>query len=282
MIYEIAKELQTAIRAKDCPIPVYGRDKKTPTGWLPERIVIEHDLQGTDVFSGPRSQRENPKHSFTRGIAAKATIYAKSPAASAAEFEHRRRAERILDTVLSGMRVVSADRKNRFLPKSGSFVVPADVEASDVHGGAAYTLKFVFDRAVKDTTFVGAARPEGTLARVAMSGSPNLTFAEVDATGDTITRSAGSWITDGFAAGMQVGVRGTLLNNISGATIADVAALILTLDATDLADEGPVSDCRVVAGGVRNSAYVSLAGGVDDDGDDTTVPANAELVWLQE
>lgn len=264
MIHEIARELQTAIRAKDCPFPVVGRDKKTPTGWTPERIVIEHDLQGSDVFSGPRSQHENPKHSFTRGIAAKATIYAKSPASAAGEFEHRRRAEKILDTVLSGMRLVSAERKNRFLPKSGSFIVPADVDKSDVHGGAAYALKFVFDRAVKDTKFDGSARPEATLARVTLSGSPSLTFAEVGATGDTITRSAGSWISDGFTVGMQVSVRGTVSNNVSSAAIAAVTSTVLTLDTADLTPEGPVSGCKVVAGGVRNTAVVSAPGQPDE------------------
>ncbi len=282
MIHEIARELQTAIRAKECPIPVFGRDKKTPAGWTPERIVIEHDLQGSDTFAGPRSQHENPKHSFTRGIAAKATIYAKSPAQGAAEFEHRRRVEKILDVVLSGMRQVSADRRNTFTPKSGSFVVPADIEASDVHGGAAYALKFSFDRAVKDTKFDGTARPEATLARVSMAGAPTLTFAEVGATGDTVTRSAGSWIVDGFSVGMRVSVRGTTSNNVSGALIAAVSATVLTLDTTDLTAEGPVSGCKVVAGGFRNSAFVSLAGGVDDDGDYTTVPAAAELVWEQQ
>lgn len=276
MIFEIANELQAKLTAQDCPVRVFcAGDKKTPTGWTPERVVVDHDLQGTDSFTPPRSQRHNPKHSFERLIAATATIYAKAPAANATQFEHRARAERILHQVLAGMRAVAAGRKNQFSPKSGEFFTPKDAELSDTKGGAAYVLKFTFEQAVKDVKWSGAAKPEGTLARVTMAGAPTLTFAEVGATSDTITRSAGSWLTDGFAVGMTVSVRGTQFNNISAATITALTATVMTLDATDLTAE-VVSGAKVVAGGTRNSAFVSIGGATGGD-----VPAEAELVWEQ-
>lgn len=81
---------------------------------------------------------------------------------------------------------------------------------------------------------------------VNMTGGPSLTFAEVGATGDTITRSAGSWVTEEFAPGMYIGVTGSASNNITDALITGVTATVLTLDTTDLVNEGPVVGCAVV------------------------------------
>jgi hypothetical protein len=80
---------------------------------------------------------------------------------------------------------------------------------------------------------------------VSMTGAPTLTFAEVGASGDTITRSSGSWITDGFAVGMVVTVAGSAGNNVTG-PIAGLTATVITLGTTDLNAEGPVSNCTVV------------------------------------
>ncbi len=86
-------------------------------------------------------------------------------------------------------------------------------------------------------------------ATVRMTGTPTLTFLEVGASADTITRSAGSFIADGFAVGDIVTVAGSVSNNVT-ATVAGVSALVLTLGATlpndDLANEGPVSNCTIV------------------------------------
>lgn len=78
--------------------------------------------------------------------------------------------------------------------------------------------------------------PEGPIVGVSVVGSTPLTFAEVGLTGDTITRTTGSWITDGFAVGDVVSVSGTLLNNVTGA-IATLSATVLTFGTTDLAAE---------------------------------------------
>lgn len=78
-----------------------------------------------------------------------------------------------------------------------------------------------------------------------LTGNPNLTFA--DASPDTITRAAGSFITDGFKAGMTITVAGSTSNN-GTYTVATVGALVLTLDPGDaLAAEGP-SNGRTITG----------------------------------
>jgi hypothetical protein len=79
-----------------------------------------------------------------------------------------------------------------------------------------------------------------------MSGSPSVTFAEVGATGDTITRATGSFITDGFAVGDRITVSGTASNNFTDAKITGVTATVLTLDTQDLVAE--VTTAAVIVG----------------------------------
>lgn len=58
---------------------------------------------------------------------------------------------------------------------------------------------------------------------------------------DTIERTSGSWITDGFVAGGGINVSGTVNNNFFF-TIATVTALVVTLDgAAVLTNEGPLN-----------------------------------------
>src|SRR6185436_3169715 len=110
--------------------------------------------------------------------------------------------------------------------------------------------------------------------KVEMRGSPNLTFAEVGGTGDTITRSSGSWVDDGFAVGMVVTVTDSVSNNVTG-IIASLTALVLTFGTTDLANEGPVAGCHVVGsqgltfaevGGTGDTITRSGGGSWRDDG----------------
>lgn len=69
-----------------------------------------------------------------------------------------------------------------------------------------------------------------------MSGTPQLTFSDVGATGDTIVRSAGSWLADGFLLGDHITVAGTVSNN--GSYVIDaINATTITLDAETLTDE---------------------------------------------
>ena len=103
-------------------------------------------------------------------------------------------------------------------------------------GRFAYGRASVYDR-----------EPQASMTRtqVRMTGTPTLTFTEVGATGDTITRSTGSWVADGFVNGDTITVTGSSGNNVTG-VVATVSALVLTLDTTDLVAEGPVSGCAVV------------------------------------
>lgn len=77
--------------------------------------------------------------------------------------------------------------------------------------------------------------------QVTASASPTLTFANVGSA-DTITRSTGSFITDGYKVGMIVTIAGTSSNNMTTGPIASVSATVLTFGSTtSLTNEGPLS-----------------------------------------
>jgi hypothetical protein len=100
-----------------------------------------------------------------------------------------------------------------------------------------------------------------TIAR--MTGTPTLSFAEVGASGDTITRSAGSWISDGFAVGDAITVTGSVSNNVSSAIIASLTATVLTLGAAagdDLVNEAAAAGCSVIGSPSLTFAEVGASG----------------------
>jgi len=79
---------------------------------------------------------------------------------------------------------------------------------------------------------------------VSMQGSPNLNFADLDP--DTITRTAGSWIDDGFIDEMTLTITSSVSNN-GTFTVDAVTTSTLTLIATDsLVDESGTSGVSVI------------------------------------
>lgn len=105
--------------------------------------------------------------------------------------------------------------------------------------------------------------PIATLSNniVRMTGSPTITYAEVGGTGDTITRSTGSFITDGFAVGMAVTATGAVdsaNNDFVNKKITAVSATVLTLDTEDLVDE--VATAGVVITGSTGISFLEVGG----------------------
>lgn len=123
----------------------------------------------------------------------------------------------------------------------GDCPVKQDVDdiLTEVNGYETANDRFVYARAQARAPYV-AAKMSRTRVH-ATSGT--MTFAEVGATGDTITRSSGSFVTDGFAVGDMIVVSGTVSNNFTAlAPITAVTATVLTLDTDDLvAEVGPAT-----------------------------------------
>jgi hypothetical protein len=116
--------------------------------------------------------------------------------------------------------------------------------------------------------------PYATLshATVQNTGVYTMSFLEVSTTGDTITRSGGSFVTDGFHNGGWVRITGSVSNNVQG-VVASVAALVLTLGSLDLVTEATVS-------GVTITCEQALTFG-DNGGSEDTITRSAGS-WLED
>lgn len=94
-------------------------------------------------------------------------------------------------------------------------------------------------------------------------GSATVSFVEGGGSADTITRSAGSFVSDGFKAGMTITVFGSVSND-GTYTIATVAALTLTLaTGDDLAAEATVSNVTITGVETRSAWMASLRSDFD-------------------
>lgn len=117
---------------------------------------------------------------------------------------------------------------------NGDFVAFAGTALNNVSGPITGLTDTIMTFGTTDLAAeVIAVQPGG----VTCVGSPTITFAEVGGTGDTITRSRGSWLVDGFRVGDTLGVTGSASNNVSTDAITGVTATVLTLNTTDLAAE---------------------------------------------
>lgn len=184
MLHMIGRELEAKLVEKNCPYQVVDREPRGTAITYTPRIVLEHD--GDDKFGDPRGLSTNPKKHYTRTIGAKLTIYGKSLKPGAQEFEHRRVVEQVLDIVLVGMRKVAAERLNRYVLVGGKFIVPEDLAKSEIRAGAAYELKFTFDRAVSELTWEGEKFPEASIGTVQSTNRIWSTF-DADNDGNPIT-----------------------------------------------------------------------------------------------
>lgn len=167
MIHAIATELTAALAAQDCPLKVIdGPEPTKATTHARERIVIEENDDADDSFGPIRTPQKNPRARVLVKVPAKITIYAQAVGASTAQWEHRRRARRILDVVLVALDDVLRTRKQPYELGRGRFVPLADQEASSVPAGAVYELTLSIERNVFEKTWEGDKKPEATLGGV--------------------------------------------------------------------------------------------------------------------
>ncbi|MBC8508279.1 MAG: hypothetical protein H8D34_25770, partial [Chloroflexi bacterium] len=111
------------------------------------------------------------------------------------------------------------------------------------------TTQAVFSGTVVTGASMKGTIPSSLTVDATMSGVPNITFANGgQAVPDTITRSTGSWITDGFAAGQDIQVLGAGNTNSGIYKIESLTFDILTLQQTNsLGDALNVTGVSVLA-----------------------------------
>lgn len=99
-----------------------------------------------------------------------------------------------------------------------------------------------------DLTVIDPAGLAADLTYVVPSVGPTTAAASLTfAAGNTITRAAGSWITDGFAIGESITITGSASNDgHSGAIITGLSATVITCAATVFTAEGPTIAATIV------------------------------------
>ena len=123
---------------------------------------------------------------------------------------------------------------------------------TDTEAAAFLTLLNAYDTSVDRPTLARCSVLERLpLASLSYTthrmSAASVTFAEVGATGDTITRATGSFASDGFATGDILTISGSTSNNKTCAAKATLtSATVFTLDTDDLVDEGPVAGVTIV------------------------------------
>jgi hypothetical protein len=257
VLHDIGVELGEQLKLKGCPLPVIDGPEFETTTWGNDRIVIE--AQGGDSFAAPpvaQAPATNPRQRGIRNIGVQIRIFAHVARKGAQPFEHRRLVDHVLDLVYWAIARVVAARKNRLVMGSGDYYVPRDLAATDVPAGDAYELHFTIDRGIGDLTWKYGKAGEYTIQPATMIGGPLVTF---DATAHTITRSAGSWLDDGFVVGMHVTVLGTTSNDGATGPITTITDTVLTF-AAGLADEADVEGASLTVGAPETTIEPSLTG----------------------
>ena len=179
MIHDIVTQLGAYLLAQGVPLKVLDGPELASTTYARERIVIEH-TDSADKYGPAMSTRANLKHRRTRTPTYKLTLYAQAASPGAAVFEHRRRAEDLLEMILVAMDNVAAsmlNRANGWNPISSKLAPPKDLEKSERPTGAVYELLFTFDRPVVVQTFAGAARPTFTTSSGFMTSTTRVSQA---------------------------------------------------------------------------------------------------------
>lgn len=161
MLYQIARQLDEALKAQHVPFPiVFGPQPTDEITSARERIVLQHRGAGADTFAPPTSKQTNPEMPFIRHQGAQILIYARANVTGATWHEHTERAEHVLDHVLAELDQIVRIRKNTMRLGAGGFIELTDAAGSPVKGVAVYSLDLTIDRGVFKRTWEGRVREE--------------------------------------------------------------------------------------------------------------------------
>lgn len=178
MIYEIFRELESNLMSRGYPFPLeYGPEAKRKKPPFDTRIVLDHDREGGDAISGPRSQVSlatpagRSRKLLDRAVGCVVRVYAKSSAHGARVQDHERLAEKLVDAVLAGLRTVIQARATLWRVTSAGFVTKEALEVPELEKwpGVVYEIKFSVDRGVFDLKWDGEGAPTGSITEVANS-----------------------------------------------------------------------------------------------------------------
>jgi hypothetical protein len=167
MFHAIAKELETALRAKHVPFAVYhefGDEPAASTYVARERIVLVEPLDAKgDSYAPATSVHKNPRMPSGCVDAALIRIFAKSPKQGAVGHDHIDRARSIRTHVIIELEYLVRARKNVIEFGTMGAVALKDANGSSVWSGAVYEIEFTVNRGNEARTWEGDAPAEVTI-----------------------------------------------------------------------------------------------------------------------
>jgi hypothetical protein len=196
MLYEISKELGIEIAARKAPFPVvYGPERVDNSDGITtsERVIIERERPGVDVFNAGKHRNRNPKQRHSVQTSAFCRIVVKDNSHGGRIQDHERRAEKLRDLILDSMDKVIGTREQQWLPTTGGFLSAdqlAGLETLKQWPGAVYEFRFTVLRGNKEVDWTSEAQPEVTFGdgandvtitsrtRAILAGAPDGTTPE--------------------------------------------------------------------------------------------------------
>ncbi len=175
MIYAIMRDVETALRAKGCPIPFgYGPERNAPGSLTHARIVFERSA-APEAYEIVRSQRSNPRQRAVLPMAATVRVYAQSTLAGAGVHDHERLADKACDALVCAAYDVISARKAMWITPIRRRTTAAELELIGLQTwpGVAYEMTFTFQRGVADVDWSGEALETADLSD--MSGTDAIT-----------------------------------------------------------------------------------------------------------
>jgi hypothetical protein len=143
---------------------------------------------------------------------------------------------------------------------SGSWIADGAVVGDTfvITGTSSNDGTYVIASLSASTITLGSEDLDAEVSTATVVGGPTLTFAEVGGTGDTITRSRGSWLADGFRVGGLLTSTGAVdsTNNVTAAPIAGVTATVITMGSTDLDAESIRASLMTITQGETKAAWM--------------------------
>lgn len=164
MFHAISRELETALKAKHVPFPVFhelGEEPATSTYAARERIVMIEPLDDKgDKWAPPLGTHKNPRVPSRCIDAAKIRIYAKSGKPGAVGHDHIDRARLVRTHVIMSLVDVVRARPNVIEFGAMGAVSLKDADGSSQWSGVVYEIDFTVDRANEARTWEGDAPEE--------------------------------------------------------------------------------------------------------------------------
>lgn len=171
MLFEIAQQLDAAIKAKGFRTPVIYTERGERASAAEDRIVVGHERSGgVERFGAVIGPGGNPRAVMTRVCAGVIRMYGQSTLPGAAIQDHERHVDQeMVDPVLCELWKILRRRRqiDPIGEWTGGFIEPEWMKGTEVWPGAVYELRFTVPRAVLDRTWEGVGRPTVTVGGVA-------------------------------------------------------------------------------------------------------------------